>query len=136
MRRSMTRSVDAVITVEAAVVMGVALIGLALLLRISLYLHDKSVVSGTVMESVQVARERERADIEGAVSEYFAERMQGKLLYFPTPVCSVSKTGDMVRIRAQAANGILRLDATAGAPLIDPEEEIRNKQQGGTEWTR
>ena len=135
MRRRMIRPVRAVITVEAAVVMGVILIGLAMLLRMSLYLHDKAVLSGVVMESAQAARERDRAEIEDAVSGYFAERIQGKLLYFPTPNFSVSQIGDLVRVSAAAANGALTLRAAASAPLIDPEEEIR-KKQGGMEWTR
>ena len=136
MSRRMMKPVRAVITVEAAVVMGVILIGLALLLRMALYLHDKAVLSGVVMESAQVARERDRAGIEDSVSGYIAERLQGKLLYFPLSACSVSQTGDMVRVSSQTANGALRLRAVAGAPLIDPEEEIRKMQQGGTEWIR
>lgn len=133
MKRRMILPVRAVITPEAAVVMGVILIGLALLLRTSLYLHDKAVLSGAVMESAQVARERGRAEIEDSVCGYFTERIQGKLLYFPTPNCSVSQIGELVRVNAQVSNGGLTLRAVASAPLTDPEEEIRKRQQGGTE---
>ena len=60
-----SRQVRAVITVEAAVVMGVVLLGLSLLLRMSLYLHDKAVLSGMALESAQAARERDRAEEGG-----------------------------------------------------------------------
>lgn len=128
MRRK--RRVRAVITVEAAVVMGVILMGLALLLRMTLYLHDKAVLSGLVMETAQAAKERDRTLIEESAAGYFGARAQGKLLYFATPSCSVSLGGDRVIVSAQAAGGRMRLRAQASAPLTDPEKVIRQRQGG------
>ena len=124
------RRVRAIITVEAAVVMGVILMSLALLLRMTLYLHDKAVLSGLVMETAQAAKERDRALIEESAAGYFNTRVQGKLLYFAPPSCSVSLGGDRVTVSAQASGGRMRLRAQASAPLTDPEKEIRLRQGG------
>ena len=126
-----SRRLPAVITVEAAVVMGVVLMGLALLFRMSLYLHDKAVLSGVVLETAQAAKERDRAQEEGAAGGYFYTRIGGKLLYFSRPSCTVSQTEESVTVTAQAGNGRLRLRAKANAPLTIPEEKIRERMKGG-----
>ena len=125
-----SRQVRAVITVEAAVVMGVVLLGLSLLLRMSLYLHDKAVLSGVAFESAQAARERDRAQEGGEISGYFYSRIGGKLLYFSRPSFTLSQNEKKVTVIAQAETGRTRILATASAPLTIPEEKIRECRKG------
>ena len=125
-----SRQVRAVITVEAAVVMGIVLLGLSLLLRMSLYLHDKAVLSGMALESAQAARERDRAEEGGEISEYFYSRIGGKLLYFSRPSFTLSQNEKKVTVIAQAETGRTRILATASAPLTIPEEKIRECRKG------
>ncbi|MBQ4361329.1 MAG: pilus assembly protein [Lachnospiraceae bacterium] len=118
-------------TIEAAVVMGVALAMLMAVIFIGFYLHDKCILIGAANETAQVCAEWERMEEEGSPEAYFRDRISGKLLYFPPASCSVSIGGETVCVTAAARSGRMSVSVSASAPVTCPEEEIRRDQEGG-----
>ena len=125
MEMSMRKRIGAVSTVEAAVVMSVALLCPMLILLAGFYLHDLNILSGAAHESAQVGAEWKRMDERRSVQGYFQNRISGKLLYFSGASCLADQGGAHIRVQAAASSGRMRVSVSALAASEEPETEIR-----------
>lgn len=112
-------------TVEAAVVMGMAMLCLMLIMFAGFYLHDVNILAGAAYESAQAAGEWERMEENKSAEAYFQKRIQGKMLYFPSADCTVARSGNDITVKARASTARMQAAVRGSTRTDEPEKEIR-----------
>lgn len=112
-------------TIEAAVVMSTALLCLMLIMFAGFYFHDVNILAGAAYESAQVAGEWERMEENKSAEAYFQKRIQGKMLYFSSAGCTVTRSEKDVIVRARASSARMKTAVSASARMDVPEKDIR-----------
>ena len=112
-------------TIEAAVVMSVALLCLMLIMFAGFYFHDVNILAGAAYESAQAAGEWERMEENKSTEAYFQKRIRGKLLYFASADCTVTRSGKDITVRACASSARMKAAVSGSARTDEPEKEIR-----------
>ena len=112
-------------TIEAAVVMSTALLCLMLIMFAGFYFHDVNILAGAVYESAQAAGEWERMEENKSAEAYFQKRIQGKMLYFSSADCTITRSGKDIIVRACAASARMKAAVSGSARTDVPEKEIR-----------
>ena len=112
-------------TVEAAVVMGMALLCLMLIMFTGFYLHDVNILAGAAYESAQAAGEWKRMEESKSPEAYFQKRIHGKMLYFSSADCTVTHSGKNITVRARASSARMQAAASGSTRTDEPEKDIR-----------
>ena len=112
-------------TIEAVVVMSMALLCLMLIMFAGFYFHDVNILAGAACESAQVAGEWERMEENKSTEAYFQKRIQGKMLYFSSADCTVDRSGKDIIVRARASSARMKAGVSGSARTDVPEKEIR-----------
>lgn len=117
--------------VEMAYLMPVILFMWMLVIFALFYYHDKNILAGAAYETAVVGSElaHEETEIsEEMLTEYFQERIHGKLLFFGRASVEVQGGQEEVHVKATASSKGLKLDIGRSAAVTIPEEEIRKKK--------
>lgn len=124
-KRLLKYRIRAASTVEAAVVMGMAMLCLMLIMFAGFYFHDVNILAGAAYESAQAAGEWKRMEESKSAEAYFQKRIQGKMLYFSSAGCTVTRSGNDITVRARASSSRMQAAVRGSTRTDKPEKEIR-----------
>lgn len=111
-------------TIEAVVIVPLILFVFSALLFVLFYYHDKNILLGTAHETVAVGSSRQVLQ-EAELENYFASRIQGKLLLFTWVQSEVTMEEKEVQITCKARENRMSLKVTCKAAKTEPEDKIR-----------
>lgn len=114
--------------IEAAYLFPAIMLVWMLVLYALFYYHDKNIILGAAYETAVVGSEmahESKHEIEGIISQYMKERVQGKLIFFPGVQVMVHKENNKVTVTALARAKWMHLSVVKSAAFTEPEKEIR-----------
>lgn len=113
--------------VEMAYLMPVILLMWILIIYGIFLFHDKVILSGAAYETAVVGSEYVHEDeiSEGELEQYFQDRIDGKLLFFPEVTAQAEIEEDQITVSSQASRKGMGVSVIQRAPITFPEKEIR-----------
>lgn len=129
-----------VITVEMSYIVPLVLLLFLTIIYVVFYFHDKNIILGAAEETAVLGAQLERKPDENGqnnLSEFYQERVGGKLILLPKTKVRVEVVGDTVVVSADAKRGWMAVAICRQMPILKPEKKIRFKrlmeEQSGTE---
>lgn len=114
--------------VEAAYLFPMIMIVWMLILFALFYYHDKNILAGAAYETVvagsELAHEAEEIPT-GKLNQYFQERIQGKLIFFPGASITINAEKNSIEITAYSKAKRMTLSVRKSAAITEPEKTIR-----------
>lgn len=95
------------------------------------YYHDKNILIGAAGETAVVAAQMTRKpETEGQtdLTEFYRERIQGKLILFPRAEVTVEESEKRVRVNVYAERKKMKLQIRQSTSIVEPERKIRRKR--------
>ena len=126
------KKLNAVMTIEMAVIIPFVLFMIMGLILTIFYFHDKNIVRGAVSETAVVGstRTRESEEIEIEKLENFCrERLQGKCIFLVSHKIDVSVSDAEVMVEVTSAKREFSISAVSKAAVTEPERKIRNMRR-------
>lgn len=124
-------TVQGVITIERAYIIPIIFILFATIVYTVFFYHDKNILIGaageTAVTAAQTARKPEVKNKE-EISEFYQNRVRGKLILFPDTEVSIEETNQRIRVCVHAQRGKMHLQVKQSAAIVTPEKTIRRKQ--------
>lgn len=114
-------------TIEMACIMPLFLSLFLLIITGTFYFHDKCVLYATAYETAVVGAQKKRQEntfSESVLQEYFEDRIEGKLIFFPDAAVSLQETIGVITVQAEAVRGRWKIHAEEKAMLMRTEELI------------
>lgn len=121
----MKKTIKGALTIEAAYLIPLILLVLAVVVHLLFYNHDKNILLGTMHETAAYGAGLEQAE-EGILADYFTERTKGKLLFFTELVSEIKFTDDKVVVKCTARKSSILLKLTCAVNQTAPEDYIRS----------
>ena len=120
-----------VITVEMSYILPMILFVFVLVIHTVFYFHDKNIMIGAAAETAVTGAQMERRpDMQGQtdLSEFYQQRIAGKLILFPEAPAEVEITDQQVTVSTSVSKGRMALEIKQQVPVLNPEEKIRKKR--------
>ena len=111
-------------TIEAAIIMPLAMLVFVVSLHLLFYAHDQNVIGAVAYETVAVGSGRE-IHSEEALENYFYERVKGRTFLFGTVKAEVMMTEKKVTIVCEASREQLKIKMERMMNITEPEKHIR-----------
>lgn len=128
--RKKSVSFNASAVVEAAYLFPLIMVVWMLILFVLFYYHDKNILAGAAYETAAVGSElaHEEDLPEGKLRQYFQERIQGKLIFFPDASMAVEARKDRLKVTANARSKRMSVSVSESAAITEPEKLIRKSR--------
>lgn len=100
-----------------------------LLITITFYFHDKTILSVAAAETAVTGVETDRKKMteEVDLESFFRERIRGKLIFLSEVEVKVSRSGKRIEVEVHASKGRMKVHLIQRAVKTKPEEMIRWK---------
>ena len=125
------RTVSGVITVEMTYIVPMIFFIFVMIIYTVFYYHDKNILIGAAGETAVVAVQMTRkpdTDGKADLTEFYRERIQGKLILFPHTEVSIEESEKRVRVNVYAERKKMKLQIRQSASIVEPERKIRRKR--------
>lgn len=125
------RTVSGVITVEMTYIVPMIFFIFVMIIYTVFYYHDKNILIGAAGETAVVAVQMTRKpETEGQtdLTEFYRERIQGKLILFPRAEVTVEESEKRVRVNVYAERKKMKLQIRQSTSIVEPERKIRRKR--------
>ena len=119
------RTVSGVITVEMTYIVPMIFFIFVMIIYTVFYYHDKNILIGAA--GAQMTRKPE-TDGKADLTEFYRERIQGKLILFPHTEVSIEESEKRVRVNVYAERKRMKLQIRQSASIVEPERKIRRKR--------
>ena len=118
------KKLKANITIEAAVIVPLILMVLAVIISILFYYHDKNVIKGLAYETAMIfSNEKEVTSEE--IEEYFREHLGRKMLVFSSVNVNTAVEDEEIQISCSASRRFMKVEVEAKVRRTQPEVWIR-----------
>ena len=127
-RKRRGRYLQAVFTVEMSVLVPLALFLIMSCILVIFYFHDKNILSAAAYETAVAGstKAREKDGVDAAELEaLFAERIQGKCIFFPGARADIQVEDETITVSAYASRKYFSLRVIQRAAVTEPEDHIR-----------
>ncbi len=118
------RKLNGNITIEAAVIVPLILMVIAVVISILFYYHDKNVIKGVAYETAMVFSDKKEATCE-EVEEYFQDKLRRKLIVFSYVETDITLEDSQVEIICSASRQFMRISLETRVKRTEPEVWIR-----------
>lgn len=128
MKKKLEKEVSGVITVEMSYLIPLILLVFVVVIETVFYYHDKNILLGAVAETAIVGAQAERKpDETGNVNleDFYQERIEGKLIFFPGAAAAVSKQSGRIKVEVTAQRDRMKLHIVQQSVVTEPEKTIR-----------
>lgn len=100
-----------------------------LLITITFYFHDKTILSAAAAETAVTGVETDRKKMteEVDLESFFRERIRGKLIFLSEVDVKISRFGKKIEVEVHASKGRMKIYLVQRAVNTKPEEMIRWK---------
>lgn len=124
-----TRWVKGSTVVEMSYLIPFCLFLFFLLVTITFYFHDKTILNAAAAETAVTGVEVDRKKIaeEVDLEAFFRERTQGKLIFLSDTDVKVSQSDKKIEVEVQASKGRMKIHLVQRAVKTKPEEMLRWK---------
>lgn len=125
------RTVSGVITVEMTYIVPMIFFIFVMIIYTVFYYHDKNILIGAAGETAVVAVQMTRKpETEGQtdLTEFYRERIQGKLILFPRAEVTVEESEKRVCVNVYAERKKMKLQIRQSTSIVEPERKIRRKR--------
>ncbi len=120
----MKRNLRGNISIEAAAIVPLILMVIAVVISILFYYHDKNVIKGVAHETAMVFSDKKEATKEN-VEEYFQEHLRRKLLVFSNVEADIVLEEQQIQIICSASRRFMRVSVETRVKRTEPEVWIR-----------
>lgn len=120
-----------VITIEMSYLIPMVLLIFLIVIYTVFYYHDKNILIGAASETAAVGTQMERRpdkDGQTGLSEFYQQRIEGKLIFFSGAQVSVDVSRKWVEINAYASRREMKIHILQRAAITEPEKAIRRKR--------
>ena len=126
------KRLNAVMTIEMAIIIPLVLFMVMGLILTIFYFHDKNILNGAASETAVVGsaklRESEEFD-EEEIENFCRERIQGKCIFLVSHRIDVSVSDTEVVVEVTAAKRDFSISVIKKAVVTEPERKIRNMRR-------
>lgn len=114
-------------TVETAYLMPLFFLMFILIMRMTFYFHDKTVLYGAAYETAAEGIEKLRGDVkeESGLSKYFHKRLGRKMIYFGYADENITVSDEEIIVEASASRKRMGISVCVKMPVTKPEKQIR-----------
>lgn len=112
-------------TIEATVIIPLALFVITVLLYILFYYHDKNVLASVAHETASYGSYMEQPE-EGVLEAYLEERIKGRMLLFSNINSEIKIKENQVDVTSTASKGKMSLKVYSAISRTNPEKYIRS----------
>lgn len=119
----MKRKTKGSVTVEAAFLVPIIFMVIAVVISILFYYHDKNVIAGVAHETVTVCSRSEMTEAE--IESYFYEQLGEKLLLFGYVDVELEEMDKELCLNCTARKNGMNLNIVANMKRTSPESQIR-----------
>lgn len=126
------KRLNAVMTIEMAIIIPLVLFMVMGLILTIFYFHDKNILNGAASETAVVgsARLRDSEEVDEEDLENFCrERIQGKCIFLVSHRIDVSVSDTEVVVEVTAAKRDFSISVIKKAVVTEPERKIRNMRR-------
>lgn len=130
-QNKMKGNVSGVITVEMTYIVPMILFIFVMIIYTVFYYHDKNILLGAAGETAIVAAQmvrRPETNEKSDLTEFYQERIQGKLILFSGAEVSIEESGKRIRVNVYAKRRKMQLQIMQSAAIVEPEKKIRRKR--------
>ena len=120
-----------ILTVEFAYLLPIIFSVFLLIVYSVFYYHDKNILIGAVSETAVLWTQLERqpgGNAESDLSEFFSDRVSGKLIFFSEPTIEMSFENETAVVNTVADKGWMSVSICGRAMTAKPEETIRKQR--------
>ena len=111
-------------TIEAAIIMPLAMLVFVVSLHLLFCVHDQNVIGAVAYETVAVGSSREIHN-EETLEKYFYERVKGRTFLFVTLKAEVTRSEDKVKIVCEGSREKMKINMERMMNITEPEKHIR-----------
>lgn len=116
-------------TVETAYLMPLFFLMFILVMRMTFYFHDKTVLYGAAYETAAKGVEISREDGgDFSLEDYFQKRLGRKMIYFGRAGKEITVSEEEIRVEAKASRRRMGISVRVTMPVTEPERKIRKIQ--------
>ena len=119
----MKRKFKGRVTVEAAFLVPIIFMVIAVVISILFYYHDKNVITGVAHETAVVCSRSEKTETE--IESYFYEQLGEKLLMFGSVDVELEELDKELCLTCTARKNGMNINVTANMKRTSPESQIR-----------
>lgn len=114
-------------TVETAYLMPLFFLMFILIMRMTFYFHDKTILYGAAYETAAEGVEKLRGDVSGdfSLSDYFHKRLGRKMIYFGYADEHISVGEDEIVVEASAWRKRMGISVRVKMSVTKPEKQLR-----------
>lgn len=114
-------------TVETAYLMPLFFLIFILIMRMTFYFHDKTILYGAAYETASKGVEKSRGDVNGdfSLQEYFRKRLGRKMIYFGYADENITVDEEEIVVEASAWRKRMGISVCVKMPVTKPEKQIR-----------
>lgn len=130
-RRNISTSMKASITVEMAYVLPIAILMFLLIIYSVFYYHDKNILIGAAGETAVLGAQTARQEDgnKTGLQNFYRERVKGKLIFLRLTRIEVNKSKKDIEVAVQAGKKRMRVSTIQKAVIPKPEKAIRKKRR-------
>lgn len=120
----MKRKIAGSVTVEAAFLVPIIFMVIAVVIQILFYYHDKNVIKGIAHETVVVCSSMDEI-LEEDIENYFYDQLGNKLFLFPYVELEVLVEDELIQVSCHSKRGMMQVNTFASMKRTTPETWIR-----------